>query len=154
MKVLRYKYKKIIILSIIFIISIVVLLLIFNKKYYMTCSLLNENNTFEITNVIDIEYNRKIKKYSLSYNIKYSEGYMSSLVDKYDSVKNYLKIIDKIDGVDTKVEQNNYNINYDIVIDINKISDSDYNLLELSDIVKLKKRNIKQYFLDKGYTCK
>lgn len=115
-----------------------------NKKIY--CEL--DKNNFN--SQIYFKLNENIK---INYNQEFIT--MDNAVDKYDEIKDYLKLINNIDGVETNIEQEQLKLNYYININLNKISKDDYELLGIKDLMKNKtKKDIISYYEKQSFECK
>lgn len=139
------KLNKKTLLVIISIILVITLILLLNRKNNILCEL-NKNS---IKEKINVELNKKI---IFTYNYKFDT--MDETVDKYDSINSNLKRIKEIEAVHTNIEQIEKNINYSINIDLTKVKDNDYKILNITEIIKLKeKKEIIEYYEKQGFTC-
>lgn len=149
------KCKKLLFL-ILFLIIIVIILVSFkfvNTNKSLSCELKDSNDINNTSVTVKVYDN--ISKYSINYLYNYNEGYMDNIVDKYDSVKAYLNIINKKDGINSNINQEGYKLEYSIDLELDKINKEDYKLLEIDEVTKLNSiKDIKKYYEDLGYICK
>ena len=136
--------KRLFLIVLLLIIIIFIIICIRNNKK-VVCNLNDKNTSIKI----DIDRNK-----SVSSNYKYTYDKMDNVVDKYDEVYSYLKFIKKRDGIKTSIKQEGYDLTYKIDIDLKKVNKKDYELLNISNIVKKSKKSIKKYYKKLGYTCK
>lgn len=139
------KLNKKILLVVISIILVITLIVLLNRKNNVLCEL-NKNS---INTKIHVELSKKI---IFTYNYKFDT--MDKTIDKYDSINSTLKRIKKIEAVQTNIEQIEKNINYSINIDLTKVKENDYKILNITEIIKLKgKKEIIDYYEKQGFTC-
>lgn len=150
------KNKKICVIAFIVFICVIALVICeYTLSKRINCTLMYESDMYTLNDNIVLKYNSfgiKEIKNDVLYN--YNGGYMNEAVDMYDNKKNYFDFMKKRNGIKTNIEQDYYVIKYSIDIDKSELSLEDYKLVNVQDIMILKKKkDIKEYYEKKGYSC-
>ena len=137
MKINKKKIMKIILIIFILLLVITILLILNSKEKNIKCIYTKDN--LKITKNIEIDKDIII---NTIYENKFEK--MDDVVDNYDREKMYLDIISKYDGIKSNIEQEKYNLKYNIEINLNNLTEEVKTLQEVKNIIYFKKyKNLK-----------
>lgn len=119
-----------------------------NRKQELTCTYDHKNH--KITQHLILEN----QEWNITINHTYTYDNMDDTVDKYDTYKKYLSILESDLPIKTNIVQEEYKVKYEISGKLSNFTESAIMPSEIEKIVNYTNIDeFKQYFKDAKYKC-